>query len=86
LLLATAAALILAPIFVLAVPGCDDKPEEKQPGDNKSVIEGGTPESAAGRKVEDAKQKIEGAEKQLQDRDDRIFDQSAGEQAPRGVP
>jgi hypothetical protein len=77
--LASAAALTLA----LALAACDD---EKQPEDRKSVIEGGTPESAAGRKVEDAKQKIEGAEQQLQERDDEIFEKSQGEQAPRGVP
>lgn len=82
-LLATAAGLVL----VLGALACDDQPAEaKQPDQAKSVIEGGTPESAAGRKLEDAKQKIDAAEKQMQDRDDEIFEKSAGEQAPRGVP
>lgn len=74
--------LVLASSLVLTTLACDDKPAP----DRKSVIEGGKPESDAGRKVERAKQDIEGAERQLEERSDRVFEQSQGEQGARGVP
>ena len=70
-------------LVALGIAGCDDKPK---PGDQRSVIEGGKAESAPGKQLENAKQKIEGAEKQLQDRDDRIYESAQDEKVERGVP
>ena len=48
--------------------------------------EGGKARSAPGRQLEDAKQKIDGAEQKLQDRSDDMFEKSAGEKVERGAP
>lgn len=74
----------VAVLLALGPLACDDQDAAK--ADRKSVIEGGKPESDAGRKLEDANNKIDGAEQQLQDREDRVFEQSKGEQGGRGVP
>ena len=77
-----ATGLLLASSLVVACT----KEAPPPPADNKSVIEGGKAESAAGRKVEDAKREIDATEKQLQDRADDQFEKSAGENVERGVP
>jgi hypothetical protein len=76
---------LLALALALTGLACDDKPAPP-PAERKSVMEGGKAESEAGRKVERAKQDIEGAERQLEERSDRVFEQSQGEQGARGVP
>lgn len=73
--------LALCTSFALA--GCDDKPK---PDDRKSVIEGGKAETAEGKKLENAKREIEGAEKQLEDRADRMYESAQDEKVERGVP
>ncbi len=73
----------LALLVVVALSGCDDKPKS---GDQKSVIEGGKAESAEGKKLENAKREIEGAEKQLEDRADRMYESAQDEKVERGVP
>jgi hypothetical protein len=65
---------------------CSDKTPPPPKVDGRSVIEGGKAESAAGRKVEDAKREIDGAEKKMQDRADDVFEKSGGEKVERGVP
>ena len=74
---------IAASVLCLAAVACDDKPPANE---RKSVIEGGKAESAPGKQLERAKQDIEGAERQLQERADDQFDKSAPEQVERGVP
>ena len=69
-------------MFAIAITGCDDKPK----GDQKSVIEGGKAESAEGKKLENAKREIDGAEKALQDRADRDYEAAQDEPVQRGVP
>lgn len=76
--------LLASSFALIGLAACDDKPAP--PPDRKSVMEGGKAESEAGRKVERAKQDIEGAERQLEERSDRVFEQSQGEQGARGVP
>jgi hypothetical protein len=73
----------LALLVATGLFGCDDKPK---PGDQRSVIEGGKAESAPGKQLENAKQKIEGAEQQLQERDDRVYESAQDEKVERGVP
>ena len=77
---------LLSCLFVLSTLAACTKDAPPPPADNKSVIEGGKAESAAGRKVEDAKREIDATEKQLQDRADDQFEKSAGENVERGVP
>jgi len=81
--LAFASAALL--VVCLAGTACDDGPAPK-PADPRSVIEGGKAESEAGKQVEHAKERIDDAEKQLEARDEEVFEKSAGEQAGRGVP
>jgi hypothetical protein len=69
-------------LVAFAMSGCDDKPK---PGDQRSVIEGGKAESAPGKQLENAKQKVEGAEQQLQERDDRIYEAAQDEKVERGL-
>jgi uncharacterized lipoprotein len=73
----------LALLVVVALAGCDDKPK---PADQKSVLEGGKAESAEGKKLENAKREIEGAEKQLEDRSERMYESAQDEKVERGVP
>lgn len=73
----------LALLVTIGITGCDDKPK---PEDQRSVIEGGKAESAPGKQLEDAKQKIDGAEKQLEDRADRIYESAQDEKVERGMP
>ena len=76
----TSAVFVL--LAAISLSGCDDKPK----GDQKSVIEGGKAESAEGKKLENAKREIEGAEKALQDRADRDYEAAQDEPVERGVP
>lgn len=70
-------------LVAVGITGCDDKPK---PEDQRSVIEGGKAESAPGKQLENAKQKIEGAEKQLEDRSERIYESAQDEKVERGMP
>ena len=76
--------------FALALPlalgalACDDGKAPDQ--DRKSVVDGGKPESAAGRQVENAKKEIEAVEKTMEKEDADRFEKSGGEQVQRGVP
>ncbi len=82
-MLASAASLVLS----LGLAACDDGPADpSKAGDKRSVMEGGKAESEAGKKVEHAKERIDDAEKQLEVRDDEVFEKSQGEQVERGVP
>lgn len=55
-------------------------------GDGKSVMEGAKARSAPGRTVEEAKQKVDAVEGQLEERSDEMFEKSAGEKVERGGP
>lgn len=67
---------------------CDDEAAktQKEAEDTRSVAEGAKARTAAGAKVEDAKEQVEAAEKALETRDDDIFEKSGGERVGRGVP
>ena len=70
--------------LVLGTFGCDAGAKDQE---RKSVIEGGKPESAAGRKLDKAKQEVDAVEKTMEREDQDRFERSAGENAPsRGVP
>jgi hypothetical protein len=50
------------------------------------VLEGGKSESAEGKKLENAKQKVDDVEQQLNDRADRVYESAQDEKVERGVP
>lgn len=75
----------LALALALAVAGC--KGQSPPPTtEGKSVTEGGKARSAPGRTLEDAKQRVDATQEQLQDRSDDMLDKSAGEKVERGAP
>ena len=81
----SAARIVPCVLVALLTLACDDEPAENK-ADRKSVVEGGKAESAAGKKVENAKKEIEATEKLMQDRDADRFERSGGEKVERGVP
>jgi len=74
---------LAVPLAASGLLGCDDKPKADE---RKGVIEGAKPESAAGRKLEKAKQEVDEVEKTMEKQDQDRFERSGSEQVPRGVP
>jgi hypothetical protein len=74
-------------VLALAMVGCKGQsPPPATEGQGKSVMEGGKARSAPGRTLEDAKQQVDGAQEQLQNRSDDMLEKSAGEKVERGAP
>lgn len=83
----TSATFALAIAFAAsACKGQSPPPAAEGKGDGKSVMEGGKARSAPGRTLEDAKQRVDATEEQLQDRSDDMLERSAGEKVERGAP
>jgi hypothetical protein len=73
--------------LALAMVGCrGQSPPPATEAQGKSVMEGGKARTAPGRQLEDAKQRVDGAEEKLQNRSDDMFEKSAGEKVERGAP
>jgi len=74
-------------VLALAMVGCKGQsPPPATEGQGKSVMEGGKAGSAPGRRLEDAKERVEDAKERLENRNDDMFEKSAGEKVERGAP